>query len=97
MPLTSEQRSIRGKIAAHESWSRTPDRTARTAKARRAADERFEAAVLADAIASGEIQPGGSLPADECARRAEHKRTAYFQRLALKSAQARARLNGGTR
>jgi hypothetical protein len=36
-----------------------------------------------------EVDPDGVLPPDERARRAEHKRRAYFQRLALKSAKAR--------
>lgn len=38
-----------------------------------------------------EVDPDGVLPPDERARRAEHKRRAYFQRLALKSARARRR------
>lgn len=95
MPLTPVEKSLRGQIAVHESWSRTPDRAARTAPARKAALERFEREVLADAVARGEIESGGSLPADECARRAESKRTAYFKRLSLKSAQARQRRTGG--
>jgi hypothetical protein len=41
MSLTPAQRSLRGQIAAHESWANTTDRPARTAKARRAFDERF--------------------------------------------------------
>lgn len=36
-----------------------------------------------------EVDPDGTLPPDERARRAEHKRKAYFGRLALKSAKAR--------
>lgn len=36
-----------------------------------------------------EVDPERVLPAAERQRRAEHKRKAYFQRLALKSAQAR--------
>jgi len=36
-----------------------------------------------------EVDPDGTLPPEERARRAEHKRKAYFARLALKSAKAR--------
>src|SRR5665647_3846958 len=70
---------LRASIAAHESWSRTTDRSARTAPARAALMARFER----------EVDPEGVLPPDERARRADHKRRAYFGRLALKSARAR--------
>ena len=72
-------RQLIGSIGAHESWARTADRTARTAPGRRAFLERFER----------EVDPDNVLPPAERARRAEHARKAYFQRLALKSAQAR--------
>jgi hypothetical protein len=39
------------------------------------------------------VDPDRELGPDERARRAEHKRKAYFQRLALKSAKARAARN----
>ena len=77
--VSHPERHLAASIAAHESWANTPDRAARTAPARAALLARFEA----------EVDPSGVLPADERARRAEHKRKAYFQRLALKSAQAR--------
>lgn len=73
------ERSLVGQIAAHESWARTPDRAARTAPARAALMAKFEA----------EVDPDGLLSPEERARRAEHKRKAYFQRLALRSARAR--------
>jgi hypothetical protein len=85
MPLTPAERSLRGQIAVHESWARTPDRAARTANARQAADERFER----------EVDPDGVLPPAERAQRAEHARKAYFTRLALRSAQARRARKGG--
>ncbi len=72
---------MRASIAAHESWARTEDRPARTASARKAMLNRFER----------EVDPNGELTPDERAIRAEHARKAYFQRLALKSAQARRR------
>jgi len=77
----STPRQIIGSIGAHESWSRTADRTARTAPGRRAFLERFER----------QVDPEGALPSAERAKRAEHLRKAYFQRLALKSAAARRR------
>jgi hypothetical protein len=79
------ERTQAAKIAAHESWARTEDRAARTAPARKAADDRFER----------QVDPDGKLPPAERAQRAEHARKAYFARLALKSAQARRRRAGG--
>jgi hypothetical protein len=34
-------RTLRAQIAAHESWAQTPDRTARTAEARKALEDKF--------------------------------------------------------
>ncbi|MCR6491707.1 hypothetical protein [Cellulomonas sp. P24] len=78
MALQTE-RSLTAQIAAHESWARTPDRTARTANARAALMERFER----------EVDPDNTLPPHERATRAENARKAYFLRLSLKSARAR--------
>jgi hypothetical protein len=39
--LTDAERSLRGQLAAHESWAQTEDRTARTANARAALDQKF--------------------------------------------------------
>ncbi|WP_256835992.1 hypothetical protein [Micrococcus sp. Mcc89] len=80
MPTSAESR-LRASIAAHESWAHTEDRSARTAPARAALMARFE----------HEADPEGTLLPAERARRAEHLRRAYFQRLALKSAQSRRR------
>ena len=85
MPLSPAERSLRGQIAVHESWARTPDRAARTEKARKAALDRFER----------QVDPDGTLPPAERAKRAENDRKAYFSRLALKSAQARRARKGG--
>jgi hypothetical protein len=38
-----------------------------------------------------QVDPDGTLPPEERARRAAHARRAYFQGLALKSARARSR------
>ncbi|ORB26680.1 hypothetical protein BST38_25530 [Mycolicibacterium parafortuitum] len=72
---------MRSQIAAHESWAQTENRAARTANARRALLDKFEK----------QVDPDGTLPPAERAKRAEHARKAYFKRLALKSAQARRR------
>lgn len=77
--LTPSEKSLRGRIAAHESWSRTPDRAARTANARRALLDRFEK----------QVDPDGVLPVAERQRRADHARKAHFSRLALRSASSR--------
>lgn len=79
--MPSSERRLAASIAAHESWAKTPDRSARTAPARAALLARFER----------DVDPDGLLLADERARRAEHARKAYFQRLALKSARSRRR------
>lgn len=75
----AEDRALIAKIGAHESWARTPDRSARTAPARAALMAKFEA----------EVDPDGVLLPAERVRRAEHLRKAHFQRLALKSARSR--------
>jgi hypothetical protein len=38
---SQSERRLRGQIAAHQSWANTADRTARTAPARRALDQKF--------------------------------------------------------
>lgn len=82
MPARSpEERALIARVAAHAMWAKTNDPSARTAAARRAALERFER----------EVDPDGTLPPHERARRAEHARKSYFAKLALRSAQARRR------
>ena len=41
MSATAAERRLASSIAAHESWAATPDRAARTAKARAALDQKF--------------------------------------------------------
>ena len=77
--MTDGERKLRASIAAHESWSRTDDRTARTNAARTAYRESFEQVV----------DPEGKLDQDERTRRAEHAYKAQMKRIALKSATAR--------
>lgn len=68
------------RIAAHESWARTPDRSARTAPARAASDARFEALVDPDGVLAPEVR----------ARMVESARSAHYARLARRSVQVRA-------
>ena len=72
-------RRLNARYAAHLSWARTSDRTARTAPAREALLRRFE----------DEVDPSHELPAAERAQRAQSARRAYFTRLALNSARSR--------
>ncbi len=76
---TAAEISLQGQIGAHISWALTPDRSARTRRAREQFLDRFQR----------EVDPEGKLPPEERARRAEHLRKAYFARLALASAKAR--------
>lgn len=81
MTLTPAERVLRSKMAAHRSWANTEDRTARTAKARQAAADRFEK----------QIDPEGKLPTEERAKRAESARKAFYAEMAFKSARSRRR------
>lgn len=79
--LTHTQATLAGKIAAHTSWARTADRSARTAPARQAAFSKFEQ----------EVDPDGVLDPVERHRRAKHAQSAYFARLALRSSRSRSK------
>jgi hypothetical protein len=72
--------SLRGRIGASILHSRYDSREL-TAGAREAFEKRF----------LDEVDPDRSLAEDERNRRAQHARSAYFSRLALASAKARAR------
>lgn len=78
--LTPEQRALRARLAAHESWARTDDRAARTAPARQA---------MADRFVREAREKFGDLPDDELQRRAHHLRQAHFLRLSMAAARAR--------
>ncbi|MGY2093247.1 hypothetical protein [Nocardia gipuzkoensis] len=83
---TPVERTLQARIAAHESWAKTSDRAARTAKARAAMASKFDRIV----------DPDGLLSPEERAYRADQARKAHYTRLALKSAQVRRR-RGGSR
>lgn len=78
MALSSNERSLRSRLAAYELHSKYDSREL-TAKARATFLARFE----------DEVDPNRELPETERIRRAEHARKAYFTRLALKSVTAR--------
>lgn len=81
LSVTPAERSLYGKLGAHISWAKTPDRPARTRPARNGLERKFER----------EADPNNELTPAERAKRTEHVRKAYYARLALKSAQARRR------
>lgn len=81
MSLSPAERSLRGQLAVHQSWANTPDRPARTRKAREAFNKKFE----------DEVDPDRELLPAERAKRAENARKAYFARLSFESAKARRR------
>ena len=71
--------SLRGRIAADTRWAREADRRAATAPARQGLRAKFER----------EVDPTGSLPAAERARRADSLFRAHMTRLARASAASR--------
>jgi hypothetical protein len=77
----ASMRSLRGRIGAYTRWANTEDRYAATQAMRDGFYAKFER----------EVDPEGKLSPQERAKRAEWARKAYYQRLALKSAQARRR------
>ena len=76
--MTPKQRTLRARLGALTAHSRG---ATNTAPARAAFLGRFDR----------EVDPDGTLDPAERARRAEYARKAHFTRMALKSAQARAR------
>ena len=56
MPLTPSERSLRSQIAVHESWANTTDRPARTAKARKAFDDKFLTEANGDPVAAEHLR-----------------------------------------
>ena len=73
MSLPTTDRHLRAKIAAHERWAREPDRSAATAPARQANDNRYLNAVRV-------LHP--NLPEDELRLRAANLRSADAARMA---------------
>ena len=76
---TPTERQLIARVAAHQSWASTPNRTARTAKARDAFLAKFE----------DQVDPHRELTPEERAKRATNARKAYFVNLARESAKTR--------
>lgn len=79
--LNTSERSMQMRIAAHMSWAKTPDRSARTAAARRQSHHtRF-------IEKARELHPNGT--EKQITDAAEALKKAHYRELALRSAQAR--------
>lgn len=79
--MNTSERSMQMQVAAHKSWARTTDRSARTANARKASHHtRF-------LVQAREMHPGAS--DKELEQVAESLKKAHYKALALRSAQAR--------
>jgi hypothetical protein len=76
--LTPEQRSMRARLAAQSRWSKSDAREG-TSKARASFLARFER----------EVDPDGTLPPAERARRAEAALKAHMTRMAMRSSTGR--------
>lgn len=72
-------RALIARVAAHTRWAKEPDRDAATQSARRGLEAKWER----------EVDPTGSLPPEERARRVSSLRSAHMQRMTLLSAQKR--------
>lgn len=81
---SASERSLLGRIGAYTRWANTEDRYMATRAMREGLYAKFER----------EVDPEGQLSPQERAKRAEFARKAFYQRLALKSAQARRRRKG---
>lgn len=77
---TPKERSLLAEIAAHTSWARTENRTARTAPARAGLRAKF----------AREVDPNGSLTPAERARRVDSMMRAHMLRMTRAAAAARA-------
>lgn len=84
--MTPTERAQAGKLGAYVSWANTPNRTARTAPGRRAADAKFDQMV---------IDAHGVLPPEEHAKCAAAFRSAHYAEMALKSVRARKQKRAG--
>lgn len=73
--------SVSARIAAHQSWARTPDRSARTAPARQGLEAKFEA--------EARELLGPDATERQIAEAAEAARKAYYVRLAAAGQAAR--------
>lgn len=80
MPKSASSIRLQRQAAAHTSWAVTPDRSARTAPARKAALDRFERQIREQLPDLDDV---------EVAIRAAHLRRAHFLSMAARSAEVR--------
>jgi hypothetical protein len=78
--MDTEARKLRAQLGAHAMWANTLDPASRTAKARSAANGKFEQQAR-------EMHPDAT--DEQIARVAEHLKKAHFKAMGLKSAMAR--------
>jgi hypothetical protein len=81
--LTPEQRSLRARLAVHSSWAQTKDRAARTKPGTDASPARLT-------YWERRVDPDNEMDEATRAAAAENARTAHYQRMAYRSAKARA-------
>jgi hypothetical protein len=76
-------KSLQHQVAAHTSWAKTPDRSARLANAWEARDARFEK----------QVDPDGLMAPEARKLAAASARKAFYAAMTLKSIQARQHKN----
>lgn len=82
--MTPEQRSLRARIAVHSSWANTVDRTGRTSAATAASPASLT-------YWENHVDPDRRMDPETRIKAAENAKTAHYQRMAYRSAKARAR------
>lgn len=80
--VSPELRSLRARLAVNESWAKTTDRKARTKNGVEASPARLS-------YWEKRVDPDGEMDEATRAKAAENARTAHYQRMAYRSAQAR--------
>jgi hypothetical protein len=85
--LTDEQRALRARLAAHESWANTENRSARTKAGHRSSPGSVDYWL-------DRVDPDGTLTPEARQAAAQSKRNAYKTRLALAGDQAQRDLFG---
>jgi hypothetical protein len=80
--LTDGQRVMRARLAAHESWANTPDRSARTAAGHKASPASVDYWL-------DRVDPDRTMSPEARRQAAEAKRNAHMARLAFKASRTR--------
>jgi hypothetical protein len=85
--LTPEQRTLRARLAAHESWANTEDRSARTSAGHKASPASLDYWL-------DRVDPDGTMTDEARRKTADSARKAYMTRLAFAASRARSRKAG---